>query len=136
MKENRRAAVTCGLMTLMLFAALAVYMRARLEYAGTWGQTLSLAALFTLVAGGAMALVARLQKPERGALTYTALYLLKSYIKLRFTTADVDPVAIQATMLSKAASSLFNAAFAFVVAPIFFNVLRKPLRRLGLYSKD
>ena len=54
MKENRRAAVTCGLMTLMLFAALAVYMRARLEYAGTWGQTLSLAALFTLVAGGAM----------------------------------------------------------------------------------
>ena len=70
-----------------------------------------------------------------GALTYTALYLLKSYIKLRFTTADVDP-AIQATMLSKAASSLFNAAFAFVVAPIFFNVLRKPLRRLGLYSKD
>ena len=49
MKENRRAAVTCGLMTLMLFAALAVYMRARLEYAGTWGQTLSLAALFTLV---------------------------------------------------------------------------------------
>ena len=71
-----------------------------------------------------------------GTLTYTALYLLKSYIKLRFTTADVDPVAIQATMLSKAASSLFNAAFAFVVAPIFFNVLRKPLRRLGLYSKD
>ena len=67
-----------------------------------------------------------------GALTYTALYLLKSYIKLRFTTADVDPVAIQATMLSKAASSLFNAAFAFVVAPIFFNVLRKPLRRLAL----
>ena len=39
-----------------------------------------------------------------GALTYTALYLLKSYIKLRFTTAEVDPVAIQATMLSKAAS--------------------------------
>ena len=71
-----------------------------------------------------------------GALTYTALYLLKSYIKLRFTTADVDPVAIQATMLSKAASSLFNAGFAFVVAPIFFNVLRKPLRRLGLYRKD
>ena len=34
-----------------------------------------------------------------GALTYTALYLLKSYIKLRFTTADVDPGAIQATML-------------------------------------
>ena len=70
-----------------------------------------------------------------GALTYTALYLLKSYIKLRFTTADVDPVAIQATMLSKAASSLFNAAFAFVVAPIFFNVLRKPLRRLALQAR-
>ena len=74
--------------------------------------------------------------PDDGALTYTALYLLKSYIKLRFTTADVDPAAIQVTMLSKATSSLFNAAFAFIVAPIFFNVLRKPLRRLGLYSKD
>lgn len=36
-----------------------------------------------------------------GALTYTALYLLKSYIKLRFTTADVDPAAIQVTMLSR-----------------------------------
>ena len=64
-----------------------------------------------------------------GALTYTALYLLKSYL-----TGAVDPVAVQATMLSKAASSLFNAAFAFIVAPIFFNVLRKPLRGLGLYA--
>ncbi len=69
-----------------------------------------------------------------GALTYTALYLLKSYLTLRFTTGAVDPVAVQATMLSKAASSLFNAAFAFIVAPIFFNVLRKPLRGLGLYA--
>ena len=110
--------------------------------------------VITFINKGAIALVTgwSLQAPARrprgqdharvivgsilGALTYTALYLLKSYIKLRFTTADVDPVAIQATMLSKAASSLFNAAFAFVVAPIFFNVLRKPLRRLGLYSKD
>ena len=91
MKENRRAAVTCGLMTLMLFAALAVYMRARLEYAGTWGQTLSLAALFALVAGGAMALVARLQKPERGALllscTVIALTMLARVSMLDYQTA-------------------------------------------------
>ena len=60
--------------------------------------------------------------------------MLKSYLTLRFTTGAVDPVAVQATMLSKAASSLFNAAFAFIVAPIFFNVLRKPLRGLGLYA--
>ena len=93
--------------------------------------------VITFINKGAIALVTGLIVGSiLGALTYTALYLLKSYIKLRFTTADVDPVAIQATMLSKAASSLFNAAFAFVVAPIFFNVLRKPLRRLGLYSKD
>ena len=94
MKENRRAAVTCGLMTLMLFAALAVYMRARLEYAGTWGQTLSLAALFTLVAGGAMALVARLQKPERGALllscTVIALTMLARVSMLDYQTADYN----------------------------------------------
>ena len=83
MKENRRAAVTCGLMTLMLFAALAVYMRARLEYAGTWGQTLSLAALFALVAGGAMALVARLQKPERGALLLKSEAVHKVNISLQ-----------------------------------------------------
>ena len=94
MKENRRAAVTCGLMTLMLFAALAVYMRARLEYAGTWGQTLSLAALFALVAGGAMALVARLQKPERGALllscTVIALTMLARVSMLDYQTADYN----------------------------------------------
>lgn len=94
MKENRRAAVTCGLMTLMLFAALAVYMRARLEYAGTWRQTLSLAALFTLVAGGAMALVARLQKPERGALllscTVIALTMLARVSMLDYQTADYN----------------------------------------------
>lgn len=80
MKENRRAAVTCGLMTLMLFAALAVYMRARLEYAGTWGQTLSLAALFALVAGGAMAFVARLQKPEQGALLLSCAVIARSML--------------------------------------------------------
>ena len=94
MKENRRAAVTCGLMTLMLFAALAVYMRARLEYAGTWGQTLSLAALFALVAGGAMALVARLQKPERGALLLScaviALTMLARVSMLDYQTADYN----------------------------------------------
>ena len=94
MKENRRAAVTCGLVTLMLFAALAVYMRVRLEYAGTWGQTLSLAALFALVAGGAMALVARLQKPERGALllscTVIALTMLARVSMLDYQTADYN----------------------------------------------
>ena len=61
-------------------------------------------------------------------------YGMEFIMTLRFTTGAVDPVAVQATMLSKAASSLFNAAFAFIVAPIFFNVLRKPLRGLGLYA--
>lgn len=47
-----------------LFAALAAYIRVNLAYAGTWGQTLALSALFALTAGGAMAAYAALEKPD------------------------------------------------------------------------
>ena len=46
MKESRRAPVVCGATTAALFAALAAYIRVNLAYAGTWGQTLALSALF------------------------------------------------------------------------------------------
>ena len=47
-----------------MFAALAAYIRVNLAYAGTWGQTLALSALFALTAGGAMAAYAALEKPD------------------------------------------------------------------------
>ena len=92
MKENRRAGALCGCMTLALFAVLAAYMRANLAYAGTWGQTLALAALFALAAGGAMFAVAGLQKPKRGMLMLSCavimLTMLARVSMLDFVTAD------------------------------------------------
>lgn len=64
MKESRRAPVVCGATTAALFATLAAYIRVNLAYAGTWGQTLALSALFALTAGGAMAAYAALEKPD------------------------------------------------------------------------
>lgn len=66
MKESRRAPVVCGATTAALFAALAAYIRVNLAYAGTWGQTLALSALFALTAGGAMAAYARCWKSRTG----------------------------------------------------------------------
>lgn len=80
-----------------------------------------------------------------GALTYTALYLIKSFIQLRFVrglsfedTISVDGVTISGiwtTMATKGIASLTNAIFAFVVAPILFSALHPALRHLGLYEK-
>lgn len=80
-----------------------------------------------------------------GALTYTALYLIKSFIQLRFVrglsfedTISVDGVTISGiwtTMATKGIASLTNAVFAFVVAPILFSALHPALRHLGLYEK-
>lgn len=94
MKENRRGAAVCGLMTLALFAVLTAYIRTNLDYAGTWAQTLSLAALFALIAGGAMAAVCRLQKPGRGALLLScsviALTMAARVSMLDYLTADYN----------------------------------------------
>ena len=69
-----------------------------------------------------------------GALTYVALYMLKTYIAGRFVdglTAD----AITAKLLSKLPGSLMNAVFAFIVAPILFGTLKPALKKAGLYEK-
>ena len=69
-----------------------------------------------------------------GALSYVALYMLKTYIAGRFIdglTAD----AVTAKMLTKLPGSLMNAAFAFIVAPILLSALKPALKRAGLYDK-
>lgn len=80
-----------------------------------------------------------------GALTYTALYLLKSYIQARYITGlsfedvvNVDGTVIsgiKTVMYTKGIASLTNAAFAFIVAPILYGALRPALRHAGLFEK-
>lgn len=80
-----------------------------------------------------------------GALTYTALYLLKSYIQARYITGlsfddtvNVDGTVIsgiKTIMYTKGIASLTNAAFAFIVAPILYGALRPALKHAGLFEK-
>lgn len=80
-----------------------------------------------------------------GALTYTALYLCKSFFTVRFVQGlsfeDVVDVGgktisgIKTVMAGKAIASLTNAAFAFIVAPIFYGAIRPALKRAGLFEK-
>lgn len=121
--------------------------------------------IITFINKGAIALVAgliareavrkeTLASPDRvrivvasvlGALTYTALYLLKSYIQARFITGlsfddviNVDGTVvsgIKTIMYTKGIASLTNAAFAFIVAPILYGALRPALRHAGLFDK-
>ena len=69
-----------------------------------------------------------------GALTYVALYMLKTFIAGSFI--DGLPMdAVTAKMLTKLPGSLMNAAFAFIVAPILLGTLRPALKKAGLYDK-
>ena len=69
-----------------------------------------------------------------GALTYVALYMLKTYVYQRFVYGyPMD--AVWVTMGSKLPGSLINALAAMVVAPIFYTGLRLPLERAGLMNK-
>ncbi|MBE5808803.1 MAG: ECF transporter S component [Clostridiales bacterium] len=66
-----------------------------------------------------------------GALTYVALYMLKTFIFQRFVYGfPMDTVF--ATMLSKLIPSLINAGAAVVAAPIFFHALVPALRSGGV----
>ena len=90
----RRPAVLIAGMTLALLAVQAAYMKAALLYAGGWGQTLALSALFALVYGGAMAALARLERPKIGTLAavgaFLAVMMLARVAMLDFETADYD----------------------------------------------
>ena len=64
-----------------------------------------------------------------GALTYVALYMLKTFIFQRFVYA-YPMEAVWATMLSKFIPSIINAAVAVVAAPILFKAVMPALRQL------
>ena len=69
-----------------------------------------------------------------GALTYVALYMLKTFIAGQFI--DGLPMdAVTAKMLTKLPGSLMNAAFAFIVAPILLSAVKPALKHAGLYEK-
>ena len=62
-----------------------------------------------------------------GALTYVALYMLKTFVYQRFVYGyPMD--AVWVTMGSKLIPSLINAAVAVVTAPILYHALLIPLR--------
>lgn len=69
-----------------------------------------------------------------GALTYVALYMLKTYVYQSFVYGyPMDAVLF--TMGSKLPGSLINAAAAVVVAPVFYTGLRPALERAGVLKR-
>ena len=105
--------------------------------------------LITLVSKFAMAWVCGMvihgaKKPHRldrtalacvlGALTYVALYMLKTYIYNRFVYGyPLD--AVGATMVSKLIPSLINAAAAVVAAPLFYHAVLPALKSSGVLNR-
>ena len=66
-----------------------------------------------------------------GALTYVALYMLKTFVYQRFVYGyPLDAVGV--TMMSKLIPSLINAGAAVVAAPLFFHAVRPALRAAGI----
>ena len=69
-----------------------------------------------------------------GALTYVALYMLKTYVYNRFVYGyPLD--AVWATMVSKLIPSLINAGTAVVAAPLFYHAVLPALRASGLMRR-
>ncbi len=69
-----------------------------------------------------------------GALTYVALYMLKTYIYNRFVYGyPLDAVGV--TMVSKLIPSLINAGAAVVAAPIFFHSVLPALKAGGILKR-
>ena len=69
-----------------------------------------------------------------GALTYVALYMLKTFIYQKFVYGyPMD--AVWATMVAKLIPSLINAGVAIVAAPLFYHAVLPALRASGLLNK-
>ena len=69
-----------------------------------------------------------------GALSYVALYMLKTYIFQRFVSGyPMDAVLV--TMGSKLPASLINAVFAMIVAPVLYAAIAPALKRKGMLEK-
>ena len=69
-----------------------------------------------------------------GALTYVALYMLKTWIFKSYVT-PVPADTLPTVMLAKLGPSLINAAFAFVVAPLFYHAVLPALKSTGIYRQ-
>ena len=69
-----------------------------------------------------------------GALSYVALYMLKTFVFQRFVYGFPGD-AVWATMLSKLPASLINAVFAMIVTPVLYVALRAALGRTGVLEK-
>ena len=69
-----------------------------------------------------------------GAVSYVALYMLKTFIYQRFVYA-YPPETVWATMLSKLPASALNAAAAIIAAPIIYAAVRPALAKSGLLKK-
>ena len=69
-----------------------------------------------------------------GSLTYVALYMLKTWIfKMYVEPVPVD--TIPSVMVAKLVPSLINAAFAIVVAPIFYHAVLPALKSTGVFRR-
>ncbi len=69
-----------------------------------------------------------------GALSYVALYMLKTFIYQKFFYGYPGET-VWATMLSKLPASLINAVFAMIAAPVLFAALKPVLKKTGLLDK-
>ena len=69
-----------------------------------------------------------------GALTYVALYMLKTFIFQKFVGGTDLSTALN-VMYTKLPASLINAAAAVVAAPIFYHAVGPVLRSTGLLKK-
>ena len=69
-----------------------------------------------------------------GALTYVALYMLKTWI-FKLYVEPVPADTLPTVLTAKLIPSLINAAFAIVVTPIFYHALLPALRGSGLLKK-
>ena len=143
--------VLCGL----LFGPSAGFLAAGIgsglyDIVAGWGAE----CIITFINKGAIALVAGLigyasaRKDEKtrldhariilasvlGALTYVALYMLKTFVAGNLVDG-LTMDAVIAKMLTKLPGSLMNAVFAFIVAPILHGALYPALRHAGLSDK-
>ena len=69
-----------------------------------------------------------------GALTYVALYMLKTWL-FKMYVEPVPADTIPGIMVAKLIPSLINAAFAVVTAPIFYHAVRPALKSGGILKQ-
>ena len=90
--SSKRAYAICTTAAMVLFAVQMLYIHANLEYAGSWGQTAAISALFALIFGGTLELFAHLKKPSRGEFAFVGVFMAVTMLArigmLDFVTAD------------------------------------------------